>query len=336
MATGASPSPFLYQNGVISHSTTTPSVTQFLESNPGAYTTTRTHNNANSLLFWPQHLQRLSNSTSILITSTPQFFFKNLKFNPNSPVFRPTWESKIKSMVNDSVKKVLPLALEERKFGEELAITALVSGDFEKLEKIEDLGCENCDVGLFDVCLHIGKYVPFVFGVRGNGANLAVVGYGRSFAQAKYSHWVRLRNPLEKLRPPSVTELLLSDDGDHILEGCVTNFFVVCYKDSKEVKRDCFYEDGNKVQFEVQTAPISDGVLPGIIRQLVIEVCLSKGIPVREVAPSWSARDSWKEAFITNSLRIVQHVEKIQVPTSWELIKQKTFERRSIFWRILG
>ena len=36
--------------------------------------------------------------------------------------------------------------------------------------------------------------------------------------------------PLEKLRPPSVTELLLSNDGDRILEGCVTNFFVICRK----------------------------------------------------------------------------------------------------------
>lgn len=38
----------------------------------------------------------------------------------------------------------------------------------------------------------------------------------------------RLRKPLEKFRPPSTTELLLSNDGDHLLEGCITNFFVVC------------------------------------------------------------------------------------------------------------
>lgn len=38
----------------------------------------------------------------------------------------------------------------------------------------------------------------------------------------------RLRKPLENFRPPSTTELLLSNDGDHLLEGCVTNFFVVC------------------------------------------------------------------------------------------------------------
>ena len=40
----------------------------------------------------------------------------------------------------------------------------------------------------------------------------------------------RLRKPLEKLRPDLVTELLLSNDGDQILEGCITNFFVVCHK----------------------------------------------------------------------------------------------------------
>jgi hypothetical protein len=35
---------------------------------------------------------------------------------------------------------------------------------------------------------------------------------------------------MEKMRPPGVTELLLTNDGDHILEGAVTNFFVVCQK----------------------------------------------------------------------------------------------------------
>lgn len=58
-----------------------------------------------------------------------------------------------------------------------------------------------------------------------------------AFVDAKIRHFIliffflgRLRKPLEKLRPFSVTELLLSNDGDQILEGCVTNFFVVCRK----------------------------------------------------------------------------------------------------------
>nr|GFC55458.1 D-aminoacid aminotransferase-like PLP-dependent enzymes superfamily protein [Tanacetum cinerariifolium] len=48
------------------------------------------------------------------------------------------------------------------------------------------------------------------------------------------------------------------------------------------------------------TAHISGGVLPGVVREVVIEVCLKIGIPVREVAPSWSKRYLWEEAFITS------------------------------------
>lgn len=70
--------------------------------------------------------------------------------------------------------------------------------------------------------------------------------------------------------------------------------------------------------YEVQTAPITDGVLPGVIRQLVIEICADEGIPLREVAPSLSTHKSWKEAFISNSLRLIQHVDSIQVPSSWD------------------
>ena len=39
-----------------------------------------------------------------------------------------------------------------------------------------------------------------------------------------------MRKSMERMRPPGVTELLLTNDGDHILEGSVTNFFVVCQK----------------------------------------------------------------------------------------------------------
>lgn len=40
---------------------------------------------------------------------------------------------------------------------------------------------------------------------------------------------------MEKVRPPSATELLLTNDGDRILEGSVTNFFVVCRKVNAEL-----------------------------------------------------------------------------------------------------
>lgn len=136
----------------------------------------------------------------------------------------------------------------------------------------------------------------------------------------------RQRKQLEKLRPPSANELLLSNNGDQILEGCLTNLFVVCHKYAngnyhKASQRD----DESTVSIELQTAPIRDGVLPGVLRQVILDICSRNQIPVREIAPSWSEREMWSEAFITNSLRLLQHVEVIQAPSSWESLEAQTW-----------
>ncbi|KAK6234074.1 hypothetical protein QUC31_006480 [Theobroma cacao] len=322
---------FLFSNGVVSRSSEAPPVTTFLESLPGAYTTTRTHENGSTLLFWERHIKRLANSARILLTSKPELIFKPTKkyplfLSPLSITSSMKWESRIRSLVNNSMNQVLPIALKERSDGEELAVTALVCGDFEKLKEMKNVGDEDGFFGVLDVHLHVGNYVPPVFGIEENGAHLALVGRGRDVAAAKYSAWVRLRMPLDKLRPPSVTELLLSNDGDRILEGCITNFFVICRRDKSEAEGNFPHDYDSAYSVEVQTAPITEGVLPGVIRQLVIEVCLSKGIPVREVAPSWEKHGLWEEAFVTNSLRVIQHVETIKVPSSWESLGTKCSE----------
>ncbi|KAL2455698.1 D-aminoacid aminotransferase-like PLP-dependent enzymes superfamily protein [Abeliophyllum distichum] len=322
---------FLFTNGVVSSSPDTPPVTALLEAHPGAYTKTRTHNNGSELLFWGRHLTRLSNSAKILLSASPKLLFENpekygvlfSKFLTRSV----KWDSVIEVLVNDSMTKAMPTVLKERKCGVELAITALVSGN---LENLSDFGGEFdeeriCEV--LDVYLHVAGYVPPLFGVQGNGARLAVVGPGRDVANAKYSDWVRLRKPLEKLRPPSITELLLSNDGDRILEGCLTNFFVICLKGNDGDNN--FAEQKGLQTFrsvEIQTAPVGDGVLPGVIRQIITQICLKIGIPIREVAPSWSHRELWVEAFVTNSLRVIQHVDTIQVPNSWESVESKTWQ----------
>ncbi|KAM1406448.1 hypothetical protein ACFXTH_001117 [Malus domestica] len=306
---------FLCTNGVVSPPATTPPVAAFLETHPGAYTTSRTHKDASFVLFWERHLRRLADSVTILYNSNPQLLFgPHCKTTPLSlPSLSSdsiSLRSTIRELVNRSMKQVLPIAMEERREGEELSITALISGNLEKL-RVGDEG--------FDVSIYIGSYVPAVFGIRENGAFLAVVGRGRDLAAAKYSDWVRMRKSLERLRPPKGTELLLSNDGDRILEGTVSNLFVVRRKDISEAKAESMH------CFEVQTAPLS-GVLPGIIRQLVIEVCLSKGIPLREVAPLWSEREFWAEAFITSSLRLLQHAKTISFPSSWESLDSNSLE----------
>ncbi|KAG8390664.1 hypothetical protein BUALT_Bualt01G0107100 [Buddleja alternifolia] len=322
---------FLFKNGTVLPAVDTPPVAAFLEAHPGAYTTTRTHNNGSQLLFWERHIHRLSNSIKLLLKDNPKLLFGN-PGNVTAP-FRELsnraimWDSAIRCLVSDSMRKVMPIVVKERAFGEELAITTLVSGDSENLDRLEGVFDEGRISEVLDVYLHIGGYVPPLFGDRGNAARLAVVGHGRDFANAKYSDWVRLRKSLQKLRPPSVTELLLSNDGDGILEGCLTNFFVVCLKDKDgDVNTFERYDLQSLRSIEVQTASMSDGVLPGVIRQVVRDICLDIGIPFREVTPSWSKRELWTEAFVTNSLRILQHAETIQAPDSWKLLESSTWE----------
>ncbi|KAF9616040.1 hypothetical protein IFM89_028337 [Coptis chinensis] len=319
---------FLVINGDVIQ-TQVPQVSTFLETNPGAYTTTRTHNAASCILFWDRHMRRIAQSATILANSRPEFFFGLSKSCPFNSFFASSssWESVMRPLVSDALRKVMTISMNKRGGGEELAITSLVSGNVSNLDSIVEGDTEETRISkAINVCVHVGTYVPLVFGVKENGARLAVVGHGREVARAKFSEWVTMRKSLEKLRPPLTNELLLSNDGDQILEGCLTNFFAVCCKEKTDVTEQYLSDSKSGYSFEVQTAPLSDGVLPGVIRQLVIEVCQSRGIPFREVAPCWSQRKLWNEAFITNSLRVVQHVEKIQVPSSWELIEMKTWK----------
>ncbi|RDY07727.1 hypothetical protein CR513_08122, partial [Mucuna pruriens] len=360
---------FLFTNGILLRTSDAPPLKSFLQTHPGAYTTSRTHNNASCLLFWERHMKRLSQSIQILSNLAPQLLFKSYHSALLLPSFStfPIRQPTVQMLVNYSMCKVLPFALNERNDCEEFAITTLVSGNLEELNACDAVTEERMSK-ILDVHVHIETYVPPTFGICGNGVHLAVVGYGRQVAAAKYSDWVRIRKTLEKLRPPSVTELLLSNDGNHILEGCVTNFFVVCCKDWDSNDRKALRDYRNKYSFEVQTAPISDGVLPGTIRELVLEydliinltsscyiffnhketaplICRSEGIQFREVAPSWSEQEIWEEAFITsiilaiqffysfsvqmlknNSLRLLQHVDSIQVPTEWQSAQSKTWK----------
>ncbi|CAN6203237.1 unnamed protein product [Urochloa humidicola] len=303
------PAAVLVSNGAVSPRAP-PSAASFLEATPGAYTTSR-----GSLLWWPRHLRRLAESATLLARSHPHLLGlprpRSLdSFYSDTPIH---------ALVNPSVRLAIremrsrmPMVKED-----DLALTALIRG-----------GDSISRDGL-DVFVHVGTYNPPVFG--DSGARVAVAGTGRDAAAAKYAPWARMRKSMEKMRPPGVTELLLTNDGDHILEGSVTNFFVVCQKEEHQKKEPSSVQTLEN-KFEVQTAPISDGILPGVIRQIVIEVCHDIGIPVREVSPSWSNHELWQEAFVTSSLRLVQHVESVHIPLLWEDIESKTWS--DVSWAV--
>ncbi|XP_051116315.1 uncharacterized protein LOC127241349 [Andrographis paniculata] len=321
-----SQSSWIFKNGAVLPEKDTP-VAAFLEARPGAYTTFRTvtFGKGPCLMLWEKHMCRLSNSFKLLLKENPNLLFGNTG-GPTSPIWRfPTgtvaWDSVVPSLVYDCLKKAICYLSKER-ITEELSITTLVGGHFENPDEMRVILEEGRICEAIDVYMHIGQYAP----VREDPARLAVVGRRREYAEAKYSDWVRVRKRLEKLRPPSFTELLLSEDGEHILEGCVSNFFVVSWKEEE-------YDAGKRnlpdfLSFEVQTAPVKDGVLPGIIRQEIKEACVRLGILFREVAPLWSKRELWAEAFVTNSLKVVQPVEVVRVPyVPWKLVKSNSWDR---------
>lgn len=198
----------------------------------------------------------------------------------------------------------LQRALEMRRPGEEINLTILACGG-----QKNSAPSNKTESSSWDLSVHMSNYVPKPTSVA---AHVAVMGPGRDHPLAKYSLWASTRQSLENSRPSGASEIILSNDGDLLLEGSVTNFFVVTATERIQDK----WED-----IEVRTAPLEDGILPGVIRQLVIEVCQDKGIHIEEVAPSWDGRETWKGAFVTSSLRLVQPVGSIQRPASWDLNK---------------
>jgi len=156
----------------------------------GAYTTTRTINNGTSFLFWERHMKRLSSSIRILLKSNPELLFSSgssPRFWMNQPVPGSSIYDRVNGSMSEALKSVV-VKESERLYGEELAVTVLVTGNVEKLNRL-DVG-NNWD--FLDVWLHIGAYSPLgPLGVGENAASLALVGRGRDVAAAKYSDWVR-------------------------------------------------------------------------------------------------------------------------------------------------
>lgn len=100
----------------------------------------------------------------------------------------------------------------------------------------------------------------------------------------------------EVVRADADEGLFCTPDG-MVLEGSATNIFIV-YKG------------------EVLTPPLSEGVLPGITRNLVLQVADSAGLTAREVPISMKQLKACEEVFLTGStteilpVREIAHVAK--------------------------
>jgi branched-chain amino acid aminotransferase len=89
-------------------------------------------------------------------------------------------------------------------------------------------------------------------------------------------------------------EAIFLNTRGHLCEGAFSNVFVV--------------QSGT-----VLTPPLSSGCLPGVTREVVLELCQKRGIPCREEVLPCPAPDSEPdEVFLTSSIRGIQPI------SSWD------------------
>ena len=162
----------------------------------------------------------------------------------------------------------------------------------------EDL-VRNSVENLLETQLHANGLLRLSFGENGNwsavhlayepvnhGAKLltydkAIVVQGQPIKSYPYTHRLEI---LEAIKFLGADEAIVCNDKGKICEGSVTNLLLRI--------------DDNWV-----TPPISDGVLPGVMRALVIEYC---GVSVRSIDRYETSRV--QSAFLLSSLRIAQPV----------------------------
>jgi len=84
-------------------------------------------------------------------------------------------------------------------------------------------------------------------------------------------------------------ETIFRNTRGELCEGATTNLFVVQNR-------------------KVRTPPLESGCLPGVTRQLVLELCRDHQIPCTEVTLHPDALSEADEAFLTSSLRRVQPI----------------------------
>lgn len=136
-----------------------------------------------------------------------------------------------------------------------------------------------------------------------------VHGQRRSQPLVKNSSWVSQRAHLEQSRPSAnIAETILVDpsDGFALYEGLVTNLFVVLdVKGSNSIS----LEPSSSALF---TAP-GDTILPGTVRQCVLEACQHLNLTVIDEPPRLADWRNFQGAFVTNALRVLQPLTSLIV-----------------------
>ena len=127
-------------------------------------------------------------------------------------------------------------------------------------------------------------YEPVMHGAKLLTYDKEIVVQGQPIKSYPYTHRLKI---LEAIKLLGADEAIVCNDKGKICEGSVTNLLL-------------------RIDDKWVTPPISDGVLPGVMRALVIEYC---GVSVRSIDRSEISRV--QSAFLLSSLRIAQPVTAI-------------------------
>ena len=127
-------------------------------------------------------------------------------------------------------------------------------------------------------------YEPLSQGAKLLTYEKAIAVHGQPIKSYPYNYRLEI---LEAIKALGADEAIVCNDKGKICEGSVTNLLL-------------------RIDDTWVTPPISDGVLPGVMRALVIEYC---GVSVRSIDSSEIPRV--QSAFLLSSLRIAQPVTSI-------------------------
>jgi len=122
--------------------------------------------------------------------------------------------------------------------------------------------------------------VPFTRNQRGSMVGVKTISYAENLVALEYA------------QKHGADDAILCDGNGNISEGAVSNLF--------------FVEDG-----VVVTPSLSSGCLPGITREIVLELCAELGIKASEEDVPKERFLAAEEVFITSSIRGVQAVGEI-------------------------
>ncbi|KAI3435918.1 hypothetical protein D9Q98_001976 [Chlorella vulgaris] len=250
---------------------------EFLLATPrGAYTTVLVRDGTR-LVNWARHVERLERSLLAMQTAFDGFYDAYYAWKEAS---RAAESMLLRSLLGPPIRAALQAA--------HAAQTA--AGDL--MLMIVMVPAPAQPSGL-DVRVHVHPYSSST-----QAGSAVILGGPRSVPIGKDTGWVTERQMLEQQRGDAVEVLLCSEEGG-VLEGLVTNFFVVAAP-----------SDGAAAPI-LWTAGMHDGAVWGTVRAQVLEACAQLGIQVVEQAPRMHSRHTWTEAFLTNGLRTVQPLTSI-------------------------